>query len=174
MNLLYSWSRHDFVKHWQISKLGLDGDYHLSKNFGLGMSYEWAIIFPYGKLPISEKWNEHRIRERAFFQDKIGSVKVRAVFELEQFLRNSDFLNRSRVQLAIKFPLLKNKNGEQLLGMSFFEQIFIRIGSAPLTLTQNRYYGGFDIIPYAQTGPRKGGTLLSKNTYRVLMLFLPQ
>ncbi|MEM6736714.1 MAG: DUF2490 domain-containing protein [Bacteroidota bacterium] len=117
MNLLYSWSRHDFVKHWQISKLGLDGDYHLSKNFGLGMSYEWAIIFPYGKLPISEKWNEHRIRERAFFQDKIGSVKVRAVFELGQFLRNSDFLNRSRVQLAIKFPLLKNKNGEQLLGM---------------------------------------------------------
>ncbi|MEM8895429.1 MAG: DUF2490 domain-containing protein, partial [Bacteroidota bacterium] len=144
-NLLYSWSRHDFIRDWQISKLGLSANRSLSKNFGIGVSYEWAIIFPYGELPIPEKWKEHRILERVFFQEKIGKVRIRAVFELEQFFRNRDFLNCSRVLLAMRFPLIVNEKGQESLGMSFFEQIFIRIGKGPPFLAQNRYYGGFDI-----------------------------
>ncbi len=146
INLLYSWSRHDFVKDWQISKLGLSTNHYLSRNFGVGASYEWAIIFPYGELPVPEKRKEHRFLQRIFFKDKIQKVSLGSMIELEQFFRNSDFLQRARVKLSIKFPILFDKNGNQKLGMSFSEQVFILINndSAP-KLGQNRYYGGFDI-----------------------------
>ncbi len=146
INLLYSWSRHDFVKHWQISKLGLSTNHSLTNNFGVGGSYEWAIIFPYGKLPVPEKREEHRFLERIFFKDKIQKISVGSTIEFEQFFRNSNFLQRARIKLGFKFPLLFDLHRNQRLGMSFSEQVFILVdnGSAP-KLGQNRYYGGFDI-----------------------------
>lgn len=144
--LLYSWSRHDFVKEWQISKLGLSGNFDLTKNFGLGASYEWAIIFPYGELPVPEKRREHRFLERFYFKDKIGEFSVGSTVELEQFFRNDEFLQRARIRASLRFPLIRNEEGRQLLGMTFFELIFIAMGGGQEpTLSQNRIYGGFDI-----------------------------
>ncbi len=145
-HLLYSWSRHDFVRHWQISKLGLSVNYRLTNRFGIGGSYEWVIIFPYGELPVPEQRREHRFLQRFFFKEKIQKIAVGSIVEFEQFFRNSDFLLRTRVKYSIKFPLLFDSNGRQRLGMSFSEQVFILIddSSAP-KLSQNRYYGGFDI-----------------------------
>ncbi|QLG44744.1 DUF2490 domain-containing protein [Costertonia aggregata] len=145
-NLLYAWSRHDFVKEWQISKLGLSGNYNLSKNFGVGLSYEWAIIFPYGELPVPEKRVEHRFLERFYFRDKVGKFSIGSTIEMEQFFRNGEFLQRARLRAGFRFPLLRNDESRQLLGMSFFELIFIAMGGGQeATLTQNRIYGGFDI-----------------------------
>ncbi len=144
-NLLYSWSRHDFVKYWQISKLGLRVNHNLSENFGVGGSYEWAIIFPYGQLPIPEKRREHRFLERVYFRDKINQVSLRSAFDLEQYFSNSDFLHRARISIGVKLPLVKNCEGMQVLGLSFFEQVFINGGNEPIRLGQNRYYGGIDI-----------------------------
>ncbi len=143
--LLYSWSRHDFVKDWQISKLGLSAHRRLTKNFGVGGSYEWAIIFPYGELPVPEKRREHRFLESIYFGDRINKVAIGSTFELEQYFRNSDLLYRVRARIGFKFPLLINKAGDQLVGMSFFEQAFISIGNGSPRFAQNRYYGGFDI-----------------------------
>ncbi len=144
-NLLYSWSRHNFVRDWQISKLGISANRSLSNNFGIGGSYEWAIIFPYGELPVPEKRREHRFLERVYFRDKINKIAVGSTFEVEQYFSNSDFLHRVRVRIGFKFPLITTKEGQQVLGMSFFEQAFIDIENGAPSFGQNRYYGGFDI-----------------------------
>ncbi|MEQ6166270.1 DUF2490 domain-containing protein [Ekhidna sp. MALMAid0563] len=144
-NLLYSWSRHDFVKHWQISKLGLGTTYNVTKNLGVGLGYEWAIIFPYGELPVPERRVEHRILERFYFKERIRNVSLSSTIEVEQFFRNGKFMQRVRTKVGLKFPLWIDPEGNRKVSMSFFEQIFIGIGDGAPSLGQNRYYGGFDL-----------------------------
>ncbi|MBV6647772.1 MAG: DUF2490 domain-containing protein, partial [Cyclobacteriaceae bacterium] len=127
------------------SKLGLSADRALSKNLGIGASYEWVIIFPYGELPVPEKRTEHRFLQRIFFRERINKVSLGSVFEIEQYLRNEDFLHRVRVRLSTRIPLLFDEKGNQKLGLSFFEQAFIDIGDGAPRIGQNRYYGGLDI-----------------------------
>lgn len=143
--LLYSWSRHDFVADWQISKLGLSADKSLTRGFSMGASYEWAIIFPYGRLPVPEKRREHRLLERFSFREKVQRTSLSSILELEQFFRNGDFLQRIRVRFGIRFPLIINDKSDQVFGMSFFNQVFINHGDGSPAIGQNRYYGGFDI-----------------------------
>ncbi|MEM0941148.1 MAG: DUF2490 domain-containing protein [Bacteroidota bacterium] len=144
-NLLYSWSRHDFIQDWQISKLGLSTNRKLTQNLSIGASYEWAIVFPYGELPVPEKRREHRFLERISVRDKFQKITISSVLEIEQYFSNKDFLHRVRARFGFRFPLVMNDKGEQKLGMTFFEQVFIDVGDGSPCIGQNRYYGGFDL-----------------------------
>ena len=144
---LYSWSRHDFIKEWQQSKLRLGGSYDYLKNISFGAGYEWVVLFPYGAHPVPEKRTEHRIYEYFTIKNKIKTVSVNYGMLLEHRIMEDKTRHRLRLIFGVKMPIIRSKEGETKLGMSFFNQVFLDIDKYANDnhFRQNRIYGAFDI-----------------------------
>ncbi|WP_108870009.1 DUF2490 domain-containing protein [Aquimarina aquimarini] len=144
---LYSWSRHNFVKDWQQSKLKLGAGYILFKNASFDTGYEWVVLYPYGKHPVSKKRTEHRIYERLSLKNKIQHISLNYGVLLEQRFMQTITRHRLRVLLGAKMPIVYSKKGDIKLGISFFNHLFFDIDTYAngKHLRQNRIYGGFDI-----------------------------
>lgn len=117
---LYSWSRHNFVKHWQQSKFRIGTSYDYLKNVSFGTGYEWIVLFPYGTHPIKEKRTEHRIYEQLIIKNKFQNVSVDYGVLLEQRIRKDITRHRLRIILGAKIPIIRSKEGEKKLGIFFF------------------------------------------------------
>jgi len=144
---LYSWSRHNFVKNWQQSKLRFGTSYNHLKNVSFGAGYEWVVLFPYGAHPVSEKRTEHRIYEYFNIKNKIKAIAVNYGMLLEQRIMKDRIRHRLRLILGAKIPLIQSKKGETKLGLSLSNQVFLDIDKDANNnhFRQNRIYGGFDV-----------------------------
>ncbi|AUP78323.1 DUF2490 domain-containing protein [Flavivirga eckloniae] len=144
---LYSWSRHDFIKKWQQSKLRLGASYDYLKNISFGAGYEWVVLFPYGAHPVPEKRTEHRIYEQFSIKSKIKTVSVSYGMLLEHRIMENRTRHRLRLIFGAKMPIIRSKEGETKLGVSFFNQVFLDIDKYANGnhFRQNRVYGAFDI-----------------------------
>jgi len=144
---LYSWSRYDFIKEWQQSKLRLGGSYDYLKNVTFGAGYEWVVLFPYGAHPVPEKRTEHRIYEYFTIKNKIKAVSVNYGMLLEQRIMEDKTRHRLRLILGAKIPIISSEEGITKLGLSFFNQVFLDIDkyASNKNFSQNRVYGVFDI-----------------------------
>ncbi|MDX8553558.1 DUF2490 domain-containing protein [Tenacibaculum sp. 1B UA] len=143
---LYSWSRHNFVKNWQQSKLRLGGSYDYLKNVSFGVGYEWVVLFPYGAHPVSEKRTEHRVYEYFNLKNKIKTVAVNYGMLLEQRIMKDRIRHRLRLILGVKVPLIQTE-GKTKLGLSLSNQVFLDIDKYANNnhFGQNRIYGAFNI-----------------------------
>lgn len=144
---LYSWSRHNFIKEWQQSKLRLGGSYDYLKNISFGAGYEWVVLFPYGAHPVPEKRPEHRIYEYFTIKNKIKTVSVSYGMLLEQRIMDAKTRQRLRLIFGAKIPITRSKEGETKLGVSLSNQVFLDIDKYAnnKNFSQNRIYGAFDI-----------------------------
>ena len=144
---LYSWSRHNFIKEWQQSKLRLGGSYDYLKNISFGAGYEWVVLFPYGAHPVPEKRPEHRIYEYFTIKNKIKKVSVNYGMLLEQRIMEDKTRHRLRLIFGAKIPIIRSKEGETKLGVSLSNQVFLDIDKYAnnKNFSQNRIYGAFDI-----------------------------
>ncbi|MEE4001008.1 DUF2490 domain-containing protein [Tenacibaculum sp. FZY0031] len=144
---LYSWSRHNFVKDWQQSKLRLGTSYDHLKNISFGAGYEWVVLFPYGAHPVPKKRIEHRIYEYFTIKNKIKKVSVNYGMLLEQRIMKDKTRHRLRLVFGAKIPIIRSKEGETKLSISFFNQVFLDIDKYTnnKNFSQNRAYGAFDI-----------------------------
>jgi len=144
---LYSWSRHNFIKEWQQSKLRLGGSYDYLKNISFGAGYEWVVLFPYGAHPVPEKRTEHRIYEYFTIKNKIKTVFVNYGMLLEQRIMDDKTRHRLRLIFGAKMPIIRSKEGETKLGFSLSNQVFLDIDryANNKNFSQNRIYGAFDI-----------------------------
>lgn len=144
---LYSWSRHNFVKNWQQSKLRLGTSYDYLKNVSFGAGYEWVVLFPYGAHPVSKKRTEHRIYEYFNLKNKIKAVAVNYGMLLEQRIMKDRIRHRLRLILGAKIPLIQSE-GKTKLGLSLSNQVFLAFDKYANNnhFRQNRIYGAFDIL----------------------------
>ncbi|WP_130734016.1 DUF2490 domain-containing protein [Flavobacterium sp. J27] len=144
---LYSWSRHDFVKDWQQSKLRIATGYDYSNNLSFSLGYEWVILFPYGQFPVPEKRIEHRIYEQIIIKNKIDNVSINYGIQLEQRFLNELTRHRLRLIFAAKYPIIKSDKGKEKLTFSFFDQIILNIDNEAngKNFSQNRVYAGFEV-----------------------------
>jgi hypothetical protein len=145
---LYSWSRYDFIKDWQQSKLRIGASYDHLKNISFGAGYEWIVLFPYGAHPVKEKRIEHRIYEQLTIKSKIQNVSINYGVLFEQRIRKDITRHRLRLILGAKMPIIRSREGKTKLGISFFNQVFFDIDKYANNnhFSQNRIYGGFDIF----------------------------
>ena len=143
---LYSWSRHDFVKNWQQSKLRVGAEYKYLKDLTFGGGYEWVILFPYGEYPIPGKRTEHRIYEQVTLKNKTGKVRVSTNILLEQRFLSTETRHRVRMKWGVKLPLINTNDDKPKLALSLYDQVLLNVGKTAKYqyFAQNRFYAGFD------------------------------
>lgn len=144
---LYSWSRHNFVKDWQQSKLRIGTSYDYLKILSFGAGYEWVVLFPYGAHPVPTKRTEHRIYEYFTIKNKIKKVSVNYGMLLEQRIMEDKTRHRLRLIFGAKTPIIRSKEGKTIIGLSFSNQVFLDVDryANNKNFSQNRIYGAFDI-----------------------------
>lgn len=139
LNSTYSWSRNDFMKNWQQSKLSnklaLKG-----RHFGFIGGYEWVVLFPYGEFPIPEKRVEHRIIEAFEVFNNIGQTKMKTILTIEQRIFVDKFKNRMRLKFSFKRPL------NNYFSISCSNTVFLNFGKVANNrfFNQNRGYFGME------------------------------
>lgn len=143
---LYAWSRHDFIKNWQQSKLKFGVNYNYSKNFSFGGGYEWIVLFPYGEHPIAEKRTEHRIYEQFEIKTKLNNISIKFCVLQEQRIFKTKVNHRTRIKILTKMPIFRSEDGETKLSLSIFNQVFLNVEKNTNNnhFNQNRIYGGLD------------------------------
>jgi hypothetical protein len=136
---LYSWRRYDFVNTWQQSLARIGFNYKVKENFTITPGYDWVVTYPFGG---GYDFTEHRIYEQFTVKNKIGRVKVKHRYRLEQrFLENiklddnnnyvSDgnrFRQRTRYRLTLTIPLNHSTMDEHTLFLSVFNEVFVNFG----------------------------------------------
>ncbi|WP_062052872.1 DUF2490 domain-containing protein [Aquimarina longa] len=139
---LYAWSRNEFIKNWQQSKLSVGVHYIEIKNVRFGAGYEWIILFPYGAHPIPEKRTEHRIFESIEVKNKIGKVKVGYKAMLEQRIFKDKTTHRVRMKIGVKIPISQSEK----INLLAFNSIFLNIGNVKNQnyFNQNRAFIGIE------------------------------
>lgn len=144
---LYSWSRHNFVKEWQQSKLRFGASYDYLQNISFGAGYEWVVLFPYGAHPVTEKRTEHRIYEQFSIKSKIKTISVNYGMLLEQRIMKDRTRHRLRLVFGTKVPIIRSEEGKTILGFSLSNQVFLDVDKYTdnKNFSQNRIYGAFDI-----------------------------
>ncbi|WP_417784549.1 DUF2490 domain-containing protein [Tenacibaculum sp.] len=144
---LYSWSRHNFVKNWQQSKLRLGTSYNYLRNISFGAGYEWVVLFPYGAHPVPKKRIEHRIYEYFTIKNKIKKVSINYGMLLEQRIMKDKTRHRLRLVFSAKTPIICSKEGKTIIGLSFSNQVFLDVDKYAnnKNFSQNRIYGAVDI-----------------------------
>jgi len=127
VHTLYSWRRNNFVKDWQQSLLRIGLNYKVKDNFITTIGYDWVETFPYGKQPIAKQTTEQRIFEQVILKNKVGIVKFKHRYKLEQrFSNKAPVKNRFRYRLGFSIPLGKK---ESKLSFNVFDEIFINLGT---------------------------------------------
>lgn len=144
---MYSWNRNEFLKNWQQSKLRAGAGFELNKHLKMAAGYEWVVLYPYGKFPISGKRTEHRVYEEVKFDTKIQQFGLSSSIKAEHRFVNADWKHRVRLQSVAKFPIWKKEN-KPVVGFSFYDQVILNTEKQPLGqyMAQNRIYGGFDVF----------------------------
>ena len=148
IHISYTWSRSDFIKNWQLSKLQLGVNYHYLKQVSFGLGYDWIILFPYGEQPIAQERVEHRPYEQFEIKTIIKSISFKYRTRLEQRLINNSIRNRIRFRMAGKIPLFQqSKYRWPKLYLLLSNEIMLHFGKPAKghLFDQNRLYAGINI-----------------------------
>ena len=139
---LYAWSRNEFVKNWQQSKLSIGIHYVKMKNTSFGAGYEWIILFPYGAHPVPKRRTEHRIFESVEIKNKVANVKVSYGIMLEQRIFSDRTRHRARIKLGGRIPVTSSEK----VHVSTFNTVFLNVGNFRnhTYFNQNRVYLGLE------------------------------
>jgi hypothetical protein len=84
--------------------------------------------------------NEHRIFQQFTTKQKVGILSLSHRYRFEQRFVESDFKMRFRYFLGLKVSLQNNKDGNNPLYLSAYNEIFLNTKSA--IFDRNRLYGG--------------------------------
>ena len=149
----YQWRRSDFYQHWQQSLLRVGLDYHLNASSFISAGYGSIITFPYGEMPVSHQFNEHRIWEQFTQKSTIGRVDIQHRYRLEQrildnYIKSGEefvkdgtvFRNRIRYRAMAFIPLNHKTMIDNTLFLNVNDEVFLGFGQGIGTniLDQNR------------------------------------
>lgn len=146
LNILYAWSRNEFVKNWQqsLSRVGLT--YNLEKSLDLGIGYEWIERYPYGEQPLPSQITIHRFFQQLTLKHKVGKVGIVNVLRFNQEYIQPRFRYFIINQIGVRIPLITSKD-RTLLTLAIAQGIFINHGKEVKKniFGQNRAYGGIQL-----------------------------
>lgn len=140
--------RADVIKEWQQLLLRTAINYHVTNNAFVSLGYGFIDTYPYGELPVSYRFPEHRIYQQLQVKDDVGVVELQHRFRLEQrWLENAgvgsheagawNYLNRFRYFLRASVPLKGKTIDNKEFYLTAYNEFFIAFG-------KNVQYNVFD------------------------------
>ncbi len=119
-------------------------NYHLNSSSFASVGYAYAANFASDKEQYSAaQVTENRLWQQFLIRKPIGKCTIENRFRLEQrwieSKNKTQYLNRIRCLLRVNVPLIKNKAKENLLSLSFSDEVFFHF--FPIKFDRNRLSG---------------------------------